>query len=883
MQSANTTHSAISASDGNLTDVEQVEKNGEANESFMRDVDRQALFTIPRWMSGRRKSRNKIKYVKVDVPFTSESPSTENKDDISKSKKKSSDKSKNFFTKLFRRNSTRSKPPADAIPKSPSSLFYLISASNSDIRSSNSIFFHSFDYHEIFKDKIPAVCGIKNHGNTCFMNAVIQCLSSNDSFAEYFVMDHYKMDFMRRNKVHCKKYGTHGEVTQQLAALLKSLWSCQYYSSISEKFKISVAKYGSQYEGSEQHDAQEFLLWLLDKVHEDMNTAPKQKYKKTKASLGRSDEEIAAETLANHLRCNNSFVHDMFQGQFRSSLCCLGCGRFSNTFDPYLCISLPVPDCQSIPVSVFLVLLRERTKMVKVSLLIDSQATVKELREKLNSNFGISEKNTLFVEIIEGKFLRTFSDVDLVTCLNESQDIYAIETPPSTPDSEREKLVMVIVCKLETGKVYHLFWKPFVLDVLRESSYKELQFQIIAALSTVIKETIDLDAENPFTLYVEDQSTYECLCSSVDLPLYMPVIDQALSSCHEHPKHLKLCLEWKENAKNILKLNVPFIDHHSSVSAIADLKKLSNEVTLHECFELYFNEERLGNEDAWMCPYCHHRLPCVKQLSLWTVPDVLIIHLKRFKQAFCQRTKITTFVEFPSSGLDMNPYIASRNQSNHAQSNSLQFWSPWKRSRAASYMKHEDNVYELYGVCNHYGSMQGGHYTAYCRNPVTGHWYMYDDTKVQEVQASDVVSTDAYILFYQRSTFSTQSCASSSSSGYSSASSSFFVGPDHWAFRMPPFLRDGPMTSKSQDNLYDVGNTSSLDRRSSSLHRPLNRGSKAYSTMNPSIERKTAVVKPSVNAKQDTIESKTDSKTNGVFEQPPPPPPAKHYWTVTSV
>lgn len=82
---------------------------------------------------------------------------------------------------------------------------------------------------------------------------------------------------------------------------------------------------------------------------------------------------------------------------------------------------------------------------------------------------------------------------------------------------------------------------------------------------------------------------------------------------------------------------------------------------------------------------------------------------------------------------------------------------------------------------------------------------MFDDTKVQEVQASEITSSDAYILFYQRSSLTGHSCASSSSSGYSSASSNYSVGLDHWAFRMPLPYREVPMTSKSQDNLYDVG------------------------------------------------------------------------------
>lgn len=43
-------------------------------------------------------------------------------------------------------------------------------------------------------------------------------------------------------------------------------------------------------------------------------------------------------------------------------------------------------------------------------------------------------------------------------------------------------------------------------------------------------------------------------------------------------------------------------------------------------------------------------------------------------------------------------------------------------------------LYDLYAVANHYGTMLGGHYTAFCRNFLDRNWYEFNDERVSRVR-----------------------------------------------------------------------------------------------------------------------------------------------------
>jgi len=106
------------------------------------------------------------------------------------------------------------------------------------------------------------------------------------------------------------------------------------------------------------------------------------------------------------------------------------------------------------------------------------------------------------------------------------------------------------------------------------------------------------------------------------------------------------------------------------------------------------------------------------------MPQILVVHLKRFLYSKWSREKLGSLVEFPVEGLDLSSFVLGKTE--------------------------KPPIYDLFAVSNHSGGLGGGHYTAYAKNKHDNHWYLFNDSSVSLAGSDPIVSSAAYVLFYTR-------------------------------------------------------------------------------------------------------------------------------------
>ena len=250
-----------------------------------------------------------------------------------------------------------------------------------------------------------ALSGLYNLGNTCYMNATLQCLFATDIFNYYLKKIKFKKDLkygiinIEINK--CKdilKLNPHitleqltefinskrsmlkenfkNSLTYSMYQVFSLMWSSNCIIK-PKKLKHTIGIFCPKFEGFQQHDSEELLYGLFDRIHDETKSESKIKkfkvsheisecFNKKKVLLNMIKEEpeneihkirlnnlisqnynsdviiSSLEYWKNYLDGNNSIITKIFTGMFSSEVICKNCNNKNITFETFNILELPL-------------------------------------------------------------------------------------------------------------------------------------------------------------------------------------------------------------------------------------------------------------------------------------------------------------------------------------------------------------------------------------------------------------------------------------------------------------------------------------------------------------------------------------------------------------
>ena len=296
------------------------------------------------------------------------------------------------------------------------------------------------------KENKHGLVGLNNLGNTCYMNTGIQCLSNCELLTKYILGKYYEKDINKTNPI-----GSQGDIIDKFAKLITHLWYGNKDCLYPLQFKQAFGKFYQAFNDFRQQDSQEFISYLLDILHEDLNKVKDKPYIQEKdLSNDLTDEEIFKIKKDIYMCRNQSFIADLIYGFYKSTVFCPNenCKNISKSFEPFSNISLSLVNETELrkieefkeeknkllglkELSVYFIPFKINFKPLFFKVKIKKDINIIDFRSKIEIITGFYKNSFDIYKVQDNEFIHIKSDVNLLDdFLKKDTRVYLIQIPP---------------------------------------------------------------------------------------------------------------------------------------------------------------------------------------------------------------------------------------------------------------------------------------------------------------------------------------------------------------------------------------------------------------------------------------------------------------------
>ena len=619
---------------------------------------------------------------------------------------------------------------------------------------------------EEIKAKNKGIVGLYNLGNTCYMNCSLQSLFHTKDLTKYFLNNYFQ------NEINLdSKFGSNGVLLKAYTDLINLMWHSENVIINPYFFRIAFCSIENKFLNNYQQDAMEFISYLLNYFHEDLNRIHEKPYIEMKSQDEKETDIQGSERFNNyHLKRENSIIIDLFNGQFQNVVQCRKCLIENITYEPFNSITLPIPEEHNFYIIKFFTEL----KCKYITININSETTFGDLVKKATSFLSKKILDALDeVKKIYGQnpgYIDTLllQNIEIVK-LDKNKVINVIYSQPENENdiwvNYKKKLNKyinreeeIILFEREIIPEYHqnIYVYPVTIDAKDENNINFFSYPVVFSVKhDLTLENLKKIIQEKFAHILNNNNNS---ANAIDLLILhwnrnlntgLKKIIKEYPKCrfcgydYSQKKYCAIYLHFNKDDTigkiiKASKVSEPLVllarsSHYDTNKAVypeyyfEENNNLNKYKNIYDSLNQFRKFEFLGEDNLWNCPKCKTKRAINKAIKLYRVPKYLIIQLKRFKKKssgffnFLEGDKNETFVSFPTKNLELSNYVEGPEKSN--------------------------SIYNLYAVINHKSISKCNHFTAFCKDE--NRWIEFDDHRLI-YDVKNPVTNDAYILFYRK-------------------------------------------------------------------------------------------------------------------------------------